>query len=214
MLDPDAVRREAERLYEEVIADYADIPYYHVPIFRDRPRQAPEAEPKRPPAKRMTIGEVATARLDDLRNLAIGKVAPDFEGIGADGKPIKLSDHRGKVVVLVYWFSGCGPCLSEIPHDRELAARMKGRPLSLLGVVTDDKADDARKVIDSEKMTWPIMVSGGDKVAELYHVKSNPDYFVLDAAGVIRAKGYRAVSQIDELVGKLVAEAEAKQPTP
>lgn len=63
-----------------------------------------------------TLAAVAAARLDDMRNLAVGKLAPDFEGTGVDGKPLKLSDHRSKVVAVVYWFSACGPCLGEIPH--------------------------------------------------------------------------------------------------
>jgi peroxiredoxin len=158
--------------------------------------------------KLQTLGEVAAARLDDMRNLAVGKLAPDFEGTGADGKPIKLSDHRGKVTVIVYWFSGCGPCLRDIPHERELAQKMKGRPFTLLGVVTDGRAEEARKVIAAEKMAWPNLVQGGDRVAELYHVRSNPSYFIIDAKGVIRSKGYLLPSALDQFVEKLVSETE------
>ena len=226
MLDPDYVRREAERLYEEVIAEYADVPYITTQ-YRDIERKAREtpsstiADPVKKQAmveteaylaktKIPTLGKVAAGSLDDLRNLAVGKVAPEFEGSGVDGKPLKLSDYRGKVVVLAYWFSTCGPCLREIPRERELAEKMKGRPFTLLGVVTDGRADDARKVIESEGMTWPNLLVGGDKVAEQYHVNSNPSYFVLDAAGVIRSKGYILPSALDKLVERLVGEAEAK----
>jgi peroxiredoxin len=146
-----------------------------------------------------------------MRNLAVGKLAPDFEGIGVDGKPLKLSDHRGKVVALVYWFSSCGPCLREIPHERELAQKMKGRPFALLGVVTDGRAEEARKVIEAEAMAWPNILKGGDKVAEQYHVRSNPSYFIIDAQGVIRSKGYLLPSTLDELVEKLVSETEGSR---
>ena len=227
MLDPDRVRLESERLFEEVIALYGDIPYITT-HYRELERQAREtpsascADPKeraemreieeylrdeKPP----TLAAVAAARLDDMRNLAVGKLAPDFEGTGVDGKPLKLSDHRGKVVAVVYWFSTCGPCLREIPHERELARKMKGRPFSLLGVVTDGRAEEARKVIEAERMDWPNVLKGGDKIAEQYHVQSNPGYFVIDAKGVIRSKGNLLPSMLDELVEKLVKEAEAAQ---
>ena len=218
------VRRESERLYEEVIADYADIPCITTG-YREMEREAREKpsstindpEEKKEMAeveeylakeKPPTLGQVAAARLDDIRNLAVGKVAPNFEGTGADGKPIRLADFRGKVVVMVYWFSSCGPCLDAIPHDRDLADRMKGRPFTFLGIVTDGKADDARKVIAAEKMDWPNLVTGGDKVAEQYHVSSSQTYFVLDASGVIRFKGHLFGDQIDKLADKLVGEAE------
>ena len=156
-----------------------------------------------------TLAAVAAARLDDMRNLAVGKLAAEFQGIGADGKPLKLSDYRGKVVALVYWFSTCGPCLREISHERELADKMNGRPFTLLGVVTDGRAEDARKVIKTERMSWPNVLSGGDKIAEQYHVQSNPSYFVIDAEGVIRSKGFVLPSTLDALVEKLVSEKEA-----
>ena len=225
LLDPEKVRLEAERLYEEVIANYADIPYittHHRELER-RARETPSStctDPKERDEMRAieeylrekkfrTLGEAAAARLDDMRNLAVGKVAPDFEGVGVDGKPIKLSHYRGKVVALVYWFSTCGPCLREIPHERDLAQKMKGRPFTLLGVVTDAGADAARKMIEAEKMTWPNVIKGGDKIAEQYHVRSSPTHFVIDAAGVIRSKGHMLPSQLDQIVEELVSETEA-----
>ena len=112
---------------------------------------------------------------------------------------------------MVYWFSSCGPCLGEIPHERELAQKMNGRPFTLLGIVTDGRADEARKLIETETMTWPNIVKGGDKIAERYHVKSNPSYFVVDASGVVRSKGYLLPSALDQLVEKLVSETEASR---
>ncbi len=225
MIDPQSIRLEAERLFEEVIAQYGEIPYITTGrrelerLARETP-SASRTDPKEREEmlevekylreeKPLTLAAVAAARLDDIRNLAVGKVAPDFHGVGADGKPLKLSDYRGKVVALVYWFSTCGPCLREIPHERELADKMKGRPFTLLGVVTDGRAEEARKVIETERMSWPNVLKGGDKIAEQYHVQSNPSYFVIDADGVIRSKGYVLPSTLDALVEKLVSEKEA-----
>ena len=228
MLDAEKVRAEAERLFEEVIAQYADIPYIttHYRELERQARETPSAsrtDPKERESIRQieeylrdqkleTLGKVAAARLDEMRNIAVGKLAPDFQALDADGKTLSLSQLRGKVVVLFYWFSTCGPCLREIPHERELARKMNGRPFTLVGVVTDGRAEDARKVITDESMTWPNVVEGGDKIAAQYHVQSNPCFFVIDVAGVIRLKGQALPSEVDKLVENLVSEAEAAKP--
>jgi RNA polymerase sigma factor (sigma-70 family) len=226
MLDPDFVRGESERLYEEVIADYADVPYiptYYRSLER-KVRETPSAtiaDPKKKQemidveryfatVKLSTLGQVAAGRLDDMRNLSVGKVAPDFEGEGADGKPLKLSDYRGKVVVMVFWFSTCNPCLLAIPPERELAVKMKGRPFTLLGIVTDGRGEAAREVIESEGMTWPNVLVGGEKITDRYHITANPAYVVVDADGLIRAKGLMDAASIAKLAEKLVGEAESK----
>lgn len=221
MLDPSAIRREAERLYEEVVAEYADIPYittHHRDLER-RLKKTP-ADPKERAEqeqlkeylrmkKIQTLGEVAAGRLDAMRNLVVGKPAPDFEGVGADGKPVKLSDFRGKVVVLDFWFAACGPCLREIPDQRKLSEAMKGRPFTFLGVVGFGSNDDAQKVIDSEKIAWPNVLEGGEAIAERYHVEGFPTHIVIDAQGVIRSKKHHSASEMPAFLEPLVKEAEA-----
>ena len=227
MLDPDLLRQEGERLYEEVLKDHAEIPYISVDVreMERSARENPSASITDPAKKQRMIetkryladirfptpGRMATRHLDELRNLSVGKVAPDFTGIGVDGHPIHLADYRGQVVTLVYWFSTCGPCLSEIPYEKKLAARMKGRPFTMLGIVSDGKGEDARKIIDAEGISWPNLLAGGDQVAEEYHVAGNPGYFVLDADGVIRCKGHISPSSLNNMVEKLVTETEARQ---
>jgi peroxiredoxin len=226
MLDPDFLRAESERLYEEVIAKYADVPF----VTADGRALEREAEELRPAsasdpkkkqllteieeaiaARKATLGQVAAARLDDLRNVAEGRPAPGFEGIGADGRTIRLADLRGKVVVLGYWFSSCGPCLREIPRERELVEAMKGRPFVLVGIVSDGRGDDARKVMEAERITWPTILRGGDAIADRYHVASNPAYFVIDADGALRAKGLRSAEPLREFVEPLVRAAESRR---
>ena len=91
------------------------------------------------------------ARLDDLLNLAVGKPAPGIEGVDMDGKPLKLSDQKGKVVVLVFWGTWCGPCMAQVPEERKLVERLKGQPFALLGVDCDRDKDTARAVMAREK---------------------------------------------------------------
>ena len=120
---------------------------------------------------------------------------------------MKLSDYQGKVVVLVFWFSRCGPCKAMIPHERELAERHRGKPFALLAVNNDENADDARELIVSKKMTWPVWKTTGyfDPIAKSWGVSSWPAIFVIDASGVVRHVGVRG-AELDAAVDALLAE--------
>ena len=203
--DVSYLRAEAERLYEEVIAEYGDVPYI---TARDRLLEAllkqPEPKWNGEPltdegrrriearlARRSTLGQVAEARLDDWHNLAVGKPAPEIKGVDVHGKPLTLSDYRGKVVALVFWGTWCGPCMREIPREKALVERMKGRPFAMLGVNTDADAVAARKVMEAQGVTWPNWHDGepGEgPIAKLYHVRGYPTVYVIDAEGKIRSK--------------------------
>ena len=230
--DPAGFRAEAERLDEEVIRDYADIPYVTLhhrklvalmaeadPQWNGRSLTADERQQigaVLAQNTRKTLGSVAAAHLDDLRNLVVGKPAPEIDGPTLDGGTLKLSDRRGKVVVLVFWGSWCGPCLGQIPQERDLAAKYQGRPFALLGVDCRDKQEAARKVVQDEKITWPNWHDGpGDgtdgPIARRYHVPHYPYTVVIDAQGMIRHKELSG-TELDEAVAKLLAEAEPKTP--
>jgi thiol-disulfide isomerase/thioredoxin len=121
--------------------------------------------------------------------LIVGKPAPEIDGTDFDGKPLKLSDYRGKVVLLVFWGTWCGPCMKEVPHERALAERLKGKPFALLGVNCDDDKQAAADAIKSEQIAWPNWHDGspGDgPIAKRYHIRSYPSVFVIDGQGIIR----------------------------
>jgi thiol-disulfide isomerase/thioredoxin len=223
--DPQVIRAEAERLYEEVISEYGDVPHvtHHQ---RELAALLKEPAPKwngmpltdegrrnieRLVARKKTLGQEAEARLDEMFNLAVGKPAPEIVGVGVDGKALKLSESKGKVVVLVYWGSWCGPCMKQVPHERELAEQYKGRPFTLLGVNCGDTREIARKTIEKEKITWPNWHDGdetGGPIAKLYHIRGYPSMFVLDAKGIIRWREEYGPT-LDAAIETLVKEAEA-----
>ena len=228
LIDPDALKREVERLYGEVISEYGDIPYITthqrkleellkepVPKWNNKPLTDDELKQlKSRVNKKKTLAEVAEGHLDEMHNLTEGKPAPEIDGKGIDGKPLKLSDFRGKVVVLVFWGSWCGPCMREVPHERELAEKYKGRPFTLLGVDCNEKAAVAKKTIESEKMTWPQWHDGeetGGPIVQKFHVRGYPTIFVIDANGIIRSKNARD-EVIDKTVETLVKDVESKAP--
>ncbi len=133
--------------------------------------------------------------LFDLKNLTVGKKAPDIEGEDLDGKKFKLSDYKGKVVSLVFWGSWCPPCRAMIPHERELVKKMQDRPFALIGVNSDKDKEALGQFREKEKITWRSFWNGaggtGGPISQAYRVSAWPSIWVLDANGVIRYRHVR-----------------------
>jgi thiol-disulfide isomerase/thioredoxin len=151
-------------------------------------------------------GDEIKKLLFQLRNLSVGSTAPDIIGEDADGKKLKLSDYRGKVVVLDFWASWCKPCMAMVPHERELVKRLKDKPFAFLGVNLDKDKDTQKKTEQENDMTWPSFFDGRTgPISEKWNIESIPAIYVLDAKGVIRYKGVRG-KDMDEAVDTLLKE--------
>lgn len=229
VVDPAALRAEARRLADEVIREYADVPYVTrrtrnleaamrlpEPAMRGHVfTQDERNEVAKVLAHKQSLADRARGAIDELDNVVVGRPAPAIEGPTMDGQPRRLADYRGKVVVLVFWGTWCGPCMGEVPNERELAERLKDKPFALLGVDCEDGQDRAREVMARERMTWPNWNDGAPgtgPIAAAYHIKGYPTSFVVDAQGIIRHIGLRGSglgAAVDALLGEMVAE-----PTP
>jgi thiol-disulfide isomerase/thioredoxin len=203
--DPDAVLHQAEQLFQTVLTNYADVPYFPPGSGGDQSKS--------------TLGEKATLELYECQHLTVGKVAPDIQGEDLDGHKLKLSDYRGKVVMISFWASWCGPCMQMVPDERALAERVKGKPFVLVGVNGDSKKADAIRAVTDAKITWPSFWNGvggsnGD-IADAWNVRGWPTVFVLDSKGIIRLKtvghpGKALDTVVDQLVEEARAEGELK----
>jgi thiol-disulfide isomerase/thioredoxin len=213
--DAEAMRAEAQQLLERVIEEYGDVPFVRArgaeTYVSDQGRNSRDVTQDDLTAK-LTLSQVAESRLDEMLNLAVGNPAPEIEGPGLDGKPLKLSGYRGKVVVLVFWGTWCAPCMAEVPHERALAERLKDEPFAMLGVDCNDEKETARKVMERERITWPNWYDGNapeGRIAKRYHITGFPSTFVLDAQGIIRAKGPRG-ERLEQVVDTLLKEMNQK----
>lgn len=227
-IDSEALKRKAESIYEDIIRDYSDIPgksillweitrwlEFDPPMREGTPLKPDEVEQIRKILARPvpTLGELAKQRLDEMNNLAIGKTAPEIDAEGVDGKRFKLSDYRDKIVVLIFWGTWCGPCMAEVPHDREMAEKYKDKPVALLGVDCDEDRAKALEVMKKEGITWSNWYDGepGEgPIAKAYHIRAYPTVMVIDAEGKIRLRNGRGKS-LEEFVDKLLAEMKASK---
>src|SRR5713101_2274957 len=114
--------------------------------------------------------------------------APDFKLTGLDGKPVTLADSHGKVILLNFWATWCGPCRAEIPDLVELQNKYKDR-LQILGLVVDDDDQDAIKEF-TEKfgINYPVVIATNDIRLQYGGIAALPTSFVLDAEGRIVQK--------------------------
>jgi peroxiredoxin len=114
------------------------------------------------------------------------KPAPEFTLTDANGKSVKLSDYRGKVVLLNFWATWCGPCTLEIPWFIEFQQEYKSRGFEVLGISMDDDGWAAIKPYVAEhKMNYRVLL-GNDSVSELYGgVDALPTSFIVDRDGKI-----------------------------
>lgn len=122
--------------------------------------------------------------------------APDFSLRDADGKTVTLSEYRGKVVLLNFWATWCGPCRIEIPWFTEFERKHKDQGFAVLGVSMDDGGwDDVKPYLRNAKVNYRILM-GDHQVAMLYGgVEALPTSFMIDREGKIASVHVGLVSK-------------------
>ena len=181
------LNKRTEMIYEKLAKDYADVPMAN---------------------GRGTIGSTIKAALFELQNLSIGKVAPEVLCLNIDGdKDDKLSNYKGKVVVLDIWATWCGPCKAMIPHEREMNEKLKGKPFAFISISGDDKKETLTAFLEKEKMPWTHWFADSKGILKDWNIRFYPTMYILDHKGVIRAKGLRG-EELEKKVIELIAEAE------
>jgi peroxiredoxin len=120
--------------------------------------------------------------------LNVGLTAPDFSAKDLAGNEIKLSNYRGKIVIVDFWATWCGPCVAMIPHEKEMMKRFADRPVVMIGISADREEDKLREFVKMRDITWPNVFDGqsGGSLARIYQIEAFPTIFVIDSRGVIR----------------------------
>lgn len=141
-------------------------------------------------------GKAYKEEIDKYKTVAIGAVAPDFAQTTPDGKTIKVSDYKGKYLLIDFWASWCGPCRRENPNVVKAYQAYKDKNFTILGVSLDDeKGKDAwLKAIEKDQLVWDQvsdLKGWNNEAAKLYLVRSIPQNFLLDPDGKIIAHNLR-----------------------
>ena len=142
--------------------------------------------------------------VQEQKKTAVGAIAPDFTMNDPEGKPVQLASMKGKVVLVDFWASWCGPCRQENPNVVKLYQQFHSKGFEILGVSLDKTKEDWLKAIKDDNLTW-IHVSDlqfwQNAAARLYGVNAIPQSFLLDKDGKIIGKGLRG-----EQLAKKLAE--------
>ena len=142
-----------------------------------------------------------------LENLQPGLEALEIVGTDLKGDELKLSDYRGKVVLLSFWGNWCPPCKALFPHERSLTRTLADKPFTIIGVNSARKTEIYETVCEPKNLTWPNFADrqSESRISKDWRVKIWPTTYLIDKDGIIRYKGLRG-EMLDIAIEKLLAE--------
>jgi thiol-disulfide isomerase/thioredoxin len=141
----------------------------------------------------------------------LNKPAAEWEAKNLDGKTHRLADYRGKVVILDFWYRGCGWCMYAMPQVNRVAETFRDQPVAVLGMTIDEDVKDGRAVVEAMGLPYPVIQAR--ELPEKFGVQGYPTLIVIDQHGIIRDIhfGYspRLFEELSERVRSLLAEKAA-----
>ena len=148
---------------------------------------------------------------DDPR-LATQKMAPAFTVTSLDGARFNLDAMGGRVVLVDFWATWCGPCNEELPELKKIAKEFAGQPFVMISVSADQDEGAWKDFVAKHEMTWVQYRDRDHKLADAFGVSSIPHYFTIDADGVLTSERVGEGSDVEGTLKKLIAKAqEAKR---
>ena len=185
--------KEAESEYRAAVQLDAGKPEYRLHLAVSLFKQSLDAEGKQEVARYLEpapAGEYAAyARaLAENPRRAREHYAPDFRVTTPQGDTLTLSKMAGKVVVLDFWATWCGPCVASVPELKDLTKKYAREQLVLISISADSDEQKWRQFIAKKEMTWDQYWDRDERIRNLYNVHAFPTYIVIDREGIIRER--------------------------
>jgi len=117
------------------------------------------------------------------KSAIVGKSAPNFRALGLDGFGYSLDQFEGKVVMLNFWASWCGPCRQEMPPLENLYQQYRGLGFVVVGVNVDETLEPAKKMVSKLAVTYPNLYDSDKNISRAYNVSTMPMTVIIDAKG-------------------------------
>ncbi|GHT10696.1 thiol:disulfide interchange protein [Bacteroidia bacterium] len=159
-----------------------------------------------PELKNSKTGKDYEKKIEAWKATSVGAIAPEFTQNDQNGEPVKLSDFRGKYLLIDFWASWCGPCRQENPNVVKAYTAYNDKGFTILGISLDDEAKKGKenwlKAIEADNLTWAHVSDlkyWNNEVAKQYGINAIPANFLLDPTGKIIGRNLRG----DALTAKL-----------
>ncbi len=131
-----------------------------------------------------------------------GDLAPDISLADTQGTSHKLSDYRGKLVLLNFWATWCATCLSEMPALEELHKKFSRQGLVVLGVAVNDERDKVSKFLLDHHLTFPVLLDQDGKAERLFSLRGTPESFLINQQGkLVMAKDPDSGTPVVRFIG-------------
>jgi beta-lactamase regulating signal transducer with metallopeptidase domain/thiol-disulfide isomerase/thioredoxin len=139
----------------------------------------------------LDLGQITATLFDTLE---VGELAPDFVAERLDGGTARLSELRGKLVLVDFWATWCGPCVAELPTLQEIQQQFGDNPqFALLSISCDNEAEAAKSFVEEHSLAWQHVNVGGtaSRISKDYTVRTLPATFLIGPDGRVIAKNLR-----------------------
>jgi peroxiredoxin len=200
--------KELNVLNNEIVSLSANFPEknpksYLSVLFIDNMFNAPEVDIKKitrnynnldTSLKNTKLGKALKTRIDTYVSIEIGNTAPDFSAPNPEGKMVSLKESLGKITIIDFWASWCGPCRKENPNVVALYNEFHAKGLNIIGVSLDKDAGKWTEAIAKDGLAWTHVSNlkfWQDPIAVMYGIKSIPATLILDEKGTIIARDLR-----------------------
>jgi thiol-disulfide isomerase/thioredoxin len=141
-------------------------------------------------------------------SLLLGKPMPPLDLSQWENGQVNAEEMQGKVVLIDFWATWCGPCLEAVPHNNELFEKYHDKGLEMIGVCTDEGQENYQQVVKDKGFKYPTARDANAKSEKAWSVFWFPTYAVIDRQGRLRAIGV-AGDDVEQVVQKLLAEPAA-----